>query len=489
MTSIRSVDDGIVDASRPNSHSYGRRRRSEPTTITHGAAFGIALAAAMTCILSAVNLSVAPSPDDQISTEIIVSFLCMLAWFASTRLSIRSWRSPIALWFGALLLFHLPIAIFHSLQLPFASRRERQIGLWLDPSMYQGALRLLLVFSMALLSGAALIVSVQGPQRWVPLKSTSASDAKLLGAFGGLVLTAAVGVWLLLIVTSLGWGGLTGGAYRAYVARTRQLPIGWPTTAIGFGMCMAAAGSPSTLRRLGVVAYTLFALTALPLGLRGEVLFPSVAAAAVFARAHPRVNPRWWPLAVAVLLPLLTLVGATRAGSSVEPTVASNLDPTNVLVEMGSSIRVPQEGLEYRFSGGDLPEFKVVIDAGRHLYDNILPAPDAPHRSMRIGEILNGRAAGDYGIGSSPVAEFYLSGGLLVMVVLAVGLGILLSSVDRLQVGPWEAAAVGFILFPLLITVRNEFVFVPYHLLIGLGGLGLAYWMRPVLRRLLLPQS
>lgn len=421
-------------------------------------------------------------------TEQISTIVCVAALFASAQLSVRKWQSPIVLLLLALLLFHLPIALFRVVNLPFATLRQVQITTWLEGASYQRALELLVIVCLAYVAGAALLLTIRG-RRSIKVKRVRCAeyDAHVIGAAGGLMLLAGVGLWATFIVLSLGFGGFFS-SYDQYVEFTSHLPIGWANVLIGFGLAIAAAGRASPLQRAGLLAFSIFAVLALKLGLRGEVLFPALAAVAVHARVASRPAFRRWLILALLLLPVLTLVSQTRGEGRRAPLSAWDMfNPTDVLIETGSTVRLPLEAIQFQWSGGEVGALQVLSDSVRFMASNLVPLPNADDPPERIGLKLNARSGGPSGIGSSPVAEFYLSGGAWLLLLYGLTVGICVAVLDGLDTSPWENALVGVVLFPLLVSVRNEFVFVPYHVLAGGTLLWLLYVGRRTLRKLLLP--
>src|SRR5699024_6469372 len=68
--------------------------------------------------------------------------------------------------------------------------------------------------------------------------------------------------------------------------------IGLSYIGIGIGLVLAVQDTRQPTSRLGLFLFILFSLAGFPLGLRGEVLMPLVAATVVYMHARA-TRPRW----------------------------------------------------------------------------------------------------------------------------------------------------------------------------------------------------
>jgi hypothetical protein len=407
--------------------------------------------------------------------------LALLSVVAARCLSSRGWISPLSVFVAVFSLFHTSLAIVRVLRLPFPERRARQLALWIDGPSYIAAQRLVGLALVCLVAGAAFASLARRP----PLSSYRPpldEHRRAIGVAGNIVVSLGVALWLFVVVSRLGFTGFFRD-YHEYIAATRGSLVGWSQVLIGFGLSFLAADGRRLRGRIGFKAFLLFAILALPLGLRGEVLFPVAAAVTVSAsdRRHEYAVGRIVVIA-AIVLPLLTLAGLTRHDrSTVLPRFdggdgfVARLDPTDALVEMGSTIRVTVEAIRVEELGVfQFERFQVFQDAARFFAENL----GLGESEGRIGVLLNEFAIGTSGIGSSPVAETYLSGGRSLILIFFAALGSILSLLERRRPTAWRDALTGVLLLPLLTAVRNEFAFVPLHWVFGLVLVGAAYCAR-----------
>lgn len=397
--------------------------------------------------------------------EYVTAVVAIGSLFAASALSTRRWRSPLVIYLAVFSVFHAAIAVVHVFRLPFPDRRAKQLLIWFDASSYVTVQALVCLAILALIVGAS-VAALPRQSRLSLFGQSSELDRKALGVAGGLFLLAGVAAWITIVVGTMGARGFFRN-YDEYIRATRSTPVGWSQVLVGLGLAFTAAGTPSLLRRMGLLAFAVFVLLGLPLGLRGEILFPLAASAGVMARtAHRRMRLRHIALGLVVVLPLMTLVGFTRNARvrGVAPGVGALLSPTDALVEMGTTVRVPVEGIRLYKGSHQFESGQVLRDSARFFANNVGLAGSPENR---IGPTINAVARGTSGIGSSPVAEFYLSGGRGLLAAYFLLLGIALMTLERLRENPWHDAVLGVFLVPLMVSVRNEFVFLPLHWAFG----------------------
>jgi hypothetical protein len=305
-----------------------------------------------------------------------------------------------------------------------------------------------------------------------------------------LTVAGVVGVLLSIALwfgTTMTRGGtsLLFGSYQQFLRATEGSSLPYVYQGISLGMVLVAASRWSTWHRVALVAFVGWSLVAFPLGLRGEILFPTLAALAVVATRRAPVRPRTALVAAVALLAMIAVTRNLRnvgLGSLASADIA--FSPLDGLKELGTSIRPVSEVVFWhemgdRFDGG--ATYWAPVD--RFLY-HLVPGwtrPSADHDDRLMNNLVMKRAGP---IGFSIVAEAYrnyaATGALLVLLLL----GFLLGRVDTWPNARVHQCISGVVLVALLNHVRNSFVPVPTQLITGIGlVLALALLARLLARR------
>nr|WP_228047627.1 O-antigen polysaccharide polymerase Wzy [Saccharopolyspora sp. HNM0983] len=282
----------------------------------------------------------------------------------------------------------------------------------------------------------------------------------------GLGLQLAGTAQFLAAVPGLGSGLLAGGNYQDYVAANQSnggLGYGYLLLALGPVLAVAAGGRA---RSWSWALFGAFAVLALAIGNRGEVLFPLVALLVVEARRGRRVPRSWlWPGAAAVLV-LITLVRQFRGQLGV-----SAASPLDAVAEMGFSLRPTTMVLGWHAAGepfrGGITFIGVPVRALEKLFG---APPDAESYDDRLFNVEIMERVGP--IGGSPVAEGYHNFGVLGPVLVLMVIALLVTVAERGAGRVFADARLGVVLVPLLENVRNSAASVAVH--IGIGVLLLA---------------
>ncbi|WP_161849093.1 O-antigen polysaccharide polymerase Wzy [Frankia sp. ACN1ag] len=292
----------------------------------------------------------------------------------------------------------------------------------------------------------------------------------------GFVLLAVSVLGLVTIVLAAGGTGLLFGSYAAVGETALRGPlVPYVLLGTGLGLVLAVIGGPSRWRTATLVVFALFAVVALPLGLRGEVMFPAVAAAAVAARRRIVVR------GVVVLLGaviLLALIGGLReirqSGLAATRLSAVTFSPVDGIAELGASIRPIGSVLEWRDEFGERPPagstFYGQID--RLVSGRLLGHPQPSQFSdERLFNVLMLDREGP--IGGSPIAEAYYNFGARGVVGFLLLTGLVVAWMDHGRSVRGTDTACLVLLVPLITEVRNAFAAVPVQVILGLGVLGL----------------
>ncbi|MCK9921667.1 O-antigen polysaccharide polymerase Wzy [Frankia sp. AgPm24] len=299
-----------------------------------------------------------------------------------------------------------------------------------------------------------------------------------LRAPAGFVLVAGSAVGLVAIVLGAGGLGLLFGSYEDVGQTALRSPL---VPYVLFGLCLglvlAVIDGPNRWRRATVVVFVLFAVIALPLGLRSEVMFPAVSAAAVAARR--RVVVRGVIVLLGAVL-LLAFIGGLReirqSGLAAVRLEAITFSPVDGVAELGASIRPIGAVLDWRDGMGERPAPGSTFygQVQRLLSGRVLGRPQpSQFDDERLFNVLIMDREGP--IGGSPIAEAYYNFGLPGVIVFLFGTGLVVAWMDHGRSRRGTEAACLVLLVPLVIEVRNAFAAVPFQVLLGLVVLGLIH--------------
>ncbi|WP_162185707.1 O-antigen polysaccharide polymerase Wzy [Lentzea aerocolonigenes] len=309
--------------------------------------------------------------------------------------------------------------------------------------------------SLAVLGMVGYTVAAGLAGRGAPPAAASRGGA-VTGPLGLAVQLAGTGIFAVALVRAGGIDLLWGG-YNAYVeANGTDTLLAFGTLCSGTGALLAVSAG-GRARVAGWAGFVLYAVIALPLGTRGEVLFPLMAMAVIEARRH-RIRPLWTALAAAGVLLLADVVRQTRIGGVLSPSWWLTA-PLDAIAEMGFSLRPVVVVL-----GWDEP-----VRAGatfvavpvRFLESFLGWHGGSPTYDDRLFNVEIANRAGQ--IGGSPVAEAFHNFGTLGVVLFMAALGVLLARLEKRS-----DAVIGVVLLPLMIQVRNSFAPVPVQIGIGL---------------------
>jgi hypothetical protein len=306
-------------------------------------------------------------------------------------------------------------------------------------------------------------------------KVTAATPERRGVALVGIV-GAALGISLIgYVVATNGGIGLLFSGYGSFLEAVGNSGLlGYGTILLGFGLAfLVSAGG--RYRVAGWVLMGVVALIALPLGLRGTVLFPAVTLAVIESRRR-----RLPLLAIAVAgfvgLAVVSVLRQTRSGgvSSLLAGSWCEIAPLQGVAEMGYSL-YPVVVVQGWMTAGTPPRGGITLIAplirlGETVFGGGAP-PGASDFRLFNSEIANNVGA----IGGSPIAEGIRNGGVGFAIVFLAAIGYLLARLDALPARPLGGAAVGVFLLPLLIDVRNSFAPVLFQWIIGVMMLLAAY--------------
>ncbi len=288
-----------------------------------------------------------------------------------------------------------------------------------------------------------------------------------------ILMATSIGGWFLIALATAGPSILVG-SYDDFLLATGDGVMPFLYFGIDLAMVFVAAAHRTRWRRLTLGIFGFWALVALPLGLRGEILFPSVTALSIVAvRRRPISSGRALLLAV-VLLSVIAAVRQVRAvGIGAAESRELTLNPLDGAAEMGASLR-PTSEVVFWEDMGESPDGGATYWApvDRMLYYVVpgwtrLPAD----QDMRLMNVLVMKRVGP--IGFSVLAEAYRNFATAGVVGIMLLIGFLLGRVDTWPDSRLHQAIGGSILIALLGHVRNSFVPVPMQLVISFATIGL----------------
>ena len=435
---------------------------------------GVALLALCLLLIFRVDLSTMPIQRLSRVALIVSVVLC----------AIVIGRAPRGLW-SSTSLFVFVYALFHfgllyALAFGIEAPREydyRDVSSGLDRWFYRPETKIaawLTLLGLASFVNGTFVANIfpakhKGIVSGSPSDELSKRDSHLL-AHGAAVLaiTGIVG-WVVCAILA-GGTSIFFSSYQNYLSRTEDYPLATFHAFIKVGIVILSATRWTRIHRITLGAFALFALLALPMGLRSEVLFPIVAAACVYAARHrlPRTLPTL--LLVVVLLAgiaglrQLRTVGVRDYAAS---QVALSFNPLAGLVEMGSSLRPVVETVRWQRAGEARLHGRTYWAPFDRALVYIIPGWQRPpaERDNRIMNIVVMRRVGP--IGFSVVAEANHNFGAWGVFAIMFIIGFALARMDRWSSSFVRQAMLGIVFGALLLHIRNSFVAVPFQVLFG----------------------
>jgi hypothetical protein len=279
-------------------------------------------------------------------------------------------------------------------------------------------------------------------------------------------------------VWGVGGGGVFTGSYESFLLATSETNLSWLYFGIGFGLVWLASTTNKQLKWVGLGAFAAWALIALPLGLRGEVLFPGVTYWVLARRSSSQKSV--WKVAVLGLC-LLCGISALRVIREVGVEQVSQTvltaSPTEALVELGSSLRPVSAVVTWTENGDEFMNGASYWAPFDRALVWVVPGW-ARVNAEDDDRLLNVQVMKRVGpIGFSPVAEAYYNFGPLGVVIAMMVTGWLIGWISGFSDSPLNRALLGVTFLPVLIQIRNSFVAVPFQLIAGLATVWVVYWI------------
>ncbi|MFK5647476.1 O-antigen polysaccharide polymerase Wzy [Ornithinimicrobium sp. LYQ121] len=284
-------------------------------------------------------------------------------------------------------------------------------------------------------------------------------------------------------VTAAGGASVLWGTYGEFLNSTQGLGLGTQYTLMAIGLSLTLNGSAGAFRRASLALFALWALIALSLGLRGEVLFAGAVGLATLAR-HVRL-PRG-PKLLALYAGALAVVALIKQYRSVGATgvdALRDMNPFDALTELGSTLRVLATVVVWQHNGEPPRNGETYFVALSRLKEGLLaPGLRPPAQAdYRLFNVEIGDRAGQ--IGGSIAAEAYHNFGLGGVVIVMLLCGMLMGQLDAFGVNRARIALAAVIAAPLFVHIRNSFVPVIPAIALGVALLIACYFLGQVIER------
>jgi len=288
------------------------------------------------------------------------------------------------------------------------------------------------------------------------------------GLLGSVLVFSSIAGWCFVVLAA---GGLTGffASYEEFLQMTSEFstPLAIIAPALACGVVMTVTGKTGLHRTGAIVAFACFALVALPIGLRTEVMFPAVAAIVALARfgkSFSWIKAGVLGVAMLLLIPLVREVRTVGVSALPQALVSPRLD---ALVEMGESLRPVEQVVRWHAEGEPYQHGDSYWAPFERAGARVLPGvkPMAADNDLRLMNVLVLDRIG--AIGFSPVAEAYRNFGPVGVVIVLGLLGMALGAIDAIRDRRRAVLAIATLYPPLLINIRNSFVSVPAHCAAG----------------------
>jgi hypothetical protein len=329
---------------------------------------------------------------------------------------------------------------------------------------------LALVGLTAFASGASLVngIGVSASQR---APRDADEPAHPYSIAGPALVLAAIVLWCGIVLTASGAGGFFT-SYEEYLDATANFGgmLAFVWVALSCGLVLSVTGAAGWLRTNAMAAFGCLAMLALPLGLRGEIMFPSIGALVAAARCGRVLSPAKTSAFVAALLIVIPAVREVRnTGVQGLSEMVLDLHMFDAFAEMGGSLHPVEKVVRWRAEGDPLEmgaTYWAPIERGAA---RVLPGlqTSVAEDDMRIMNVLVTDRVGP--IGFSPVAEAYRNFGAPGVAIALGLLGAALAWIDRIPDRRLAVLGIATLYVPILANVRNSFVSVPLQCMLGLA--------------------
>ncbi len=417
-----------------------------------------------------VNSIIIFMPTDLFS-RLGMILVCVLLFSVATLFQRGSW-SAAAIYSIVFCLFHFGAVAVNTFNLPvddfYTSLNQR----WINSSFGKTAIEASLMGFLAFVGGVHLTVLVQSqaPKRQRQANHLVLGNSIAVVALPVLILSLLG--WFYIRVSTGGWSSL-GGSYGDYLDISSRAPIiGWFYLGISLGIAFSFVAPDSPLQRFAIGLFGLWVLIALPIGLRGEVMFPLCTVGILLARKKKLKSSLIVFIIFIISLISVNLVKQIRSFgiSGLRNDIEIVLNPFDSFAEMGQSI-YPVYWTVYWHEQGDeflygasywAPVERILFRALPGFGDLRVPA-DQDERLMNV--LVQQRGVGS--IGFSPIAEAFRNGGFTWVILFMGVMGSIVAMLDLQDHSERNDLLIAIILTPLLIQIRNDFTPIPAQIFCG----------------------
>jgi hypothetical protein len=381
------------------------------------------------------------------------------------------WLSPALMYMFIFWAFHFGL-VFPAAMIPgvLDNLPEWTIG-WLSHGDVSLAAVLCLLFLMSFCCGFAVVLRTKRPAAG----RSEVERSRHLCATGWIVLVIGFGF---MVANIMAHGiGVFWLSYDEFFLLHNV--FSWSIVIMAYGLLLQIAGG-RTMRAVMVTSlwsYVPFALLAFGAGARTAPLFTVTVLLTLLAKRGLRVPGLGVCLGIAVLLSVTATVREFRGVG-----ILSTLETAGQI-----EVQSPLSGIVEL--GGSLAPVVATIDDMRNA--DFFFGETYVYPFVRLLELLAGRTRPDEysdprfvaatvadvhgSIGYSTVAEAYVNGGAVGVILFAVLWGAGLSLLERTDDTPYGLAVLGAVLIPMMINVRNSFIYVPAWIFLGLFPLVISW--------------
>jgi hypothetical protein len=341
---------------------------------------------------------------------------------------------------------------------------------WVDAPTVPNAVRLCMA-GMVSFTVVTLLVRWRAPDMSAAPEPAPPDEERSSFRIGFVGLGALfLGIALVSLTVVLG-GGLSSGYDAVFLSGQGSALLAYGLLLLGMGAVLAIVGTPDQ-RRVALASFGLFALVAVPLGLRGPVLFVAAAVLAVEVRRGRRVRPL---TAFVAVVALLMVIGVVRESRLEGPSALLRADwvtsPLDAVGEMGFSLHPTVVVYQWHEDGEPFRNGTTLAAVPLRMVDRLAGNPPTTDDRRLFGQELLARIGP---IGASPVAEGYHNFGTAGVIGLMAAIGLIIAALDRRRVRAVNDAVLGVVLLPLIADIRNAFSVVPAQVFVGLVLIGIA---------------
>ncbi len=423
--------------------------------------------------------------DGWLANHLSTSIWCVLVWMVGYAALIfsderRLW-SPAAIYFVIFAFFHYGLAVMFLL-----GGTVDDVPWFLSPEVPKA-------FALVGLGGIGLALGSIAPALYrivvrressnhleatpsaVPAAAHDETFSYLATQIGAVIAIICILGWIVMTLIATG-GRLFGLSYGEFLLATESFPRPWLTYGIAIGFSLSAIDMSQRAAKIALGCFVVWALIALPIGIRGDVMFPAAGALAAQGWHLRHVPARYFFVGALVMLSLASALREIRMeGFSRVDWRWEVVSPGSAMRELGQSLRPTYETVRW------------IDDGDKHLNGASFWSPfergflrlfplqerevDDEERQMTV---MVFQRVGP--IGFSPVAEAYYNFGSIGVAAVMSVIGLIVGGLGMGGSSLLGRALMLTTLIPLLIFVRNSFTQVPGQWVVG-WALVLLIWL------------